>query len=215
MTLDISDPFDDLAMPFNWRLENDGQSAHLTAGDSGGWTSWGVTFATWQAWQRLHGDPDDTLATFKSLPRTAFLPIFRINYWQAVRADETHPAVSLMVFDAAVGSGPRIAIELLQKALGLPESEIDGLFGNKVTMPAVKAADPQKLVKAVASARIAHYVGTFAHGWDRRTDDCEALALSLFGPPPKLPSVPTAPVVQAQDEADALDARFDPANKSG
>jgi lysozyme family protein len=170
------DPFLDIAMGFNWRPENDGQGPHCEANDPGGWTSWGMTLAVWQAWQRIHGDTDDP-EVFKAAERDTFLPIYRANYWQATRCDELHPAVALMTFDAAVGSGPARAIRFIQLAVGVFS---DGIFGNLQTMPAVKRTDPIVLVHRIGLARMDYYSGQWAHGWRRRTADCLVLANTLF-----------------------------------
>lgn len=176
--------FEDIALPFIWRVENDGQPFHNDPRDPGGATSWGVTFSTWASWQRLHNQPA-MFATFRSLARDAFMPLYRLLFWQAVRGDEVPPAIAASLFDAAVGSAPLHAIQFLQTVLGVT---VDGIFGNKETMPAVLRADPADLVHGLWQNREAYYVRLptyriYGRGWDRRAADCERLSLSLIPEP--------------------------------
>lgn len=182
--------FDDVALPFIWRPENDGQPFHDDPRDAGGATSWGVTFSTWAAWRRLHAQPA-WYATFQTLPRGAFAALYRALFWQAVRGDEVHPAVAVSLFDAAVGSAPLHAIEFLQTVLGVT---VDGIFGNTETMPAVRHADPADLVRDLWKQRDAFYseLPTFriyGNGWERRAVDCERLSLSLITAPAGSPEI--------------------------
>lgn len=71
----------------------------------------------------------------RSLTLDGAREIYRNEYWTAVRADELPPPLALLVFDAAVNSGPGQAIRWLQQAVG---TGIDGKLGPK-TMAAVQA----------------------------------------------------------------------------
>lgn len=199
------DTFTDIALPFVWRPENDGQSFHNDPRDPGGATSWGVTFSTWSGWQRMHSQ-SAAFATFHDLARDAFAPLYRTLFWQAVRGDEVHPAVAVSLFDAAVGSAPRHAIEFLQSVLGVDQ---DGVFGNVETMPAVRSHDPADIVQRLWKARDAFYEALptfriYGNGWERRAADCERLSLSLITAPPDPTRKDSLQVVDPDRSADAL-----------
>ncbi len=172
--------FDD-AMAFNWRPENDGQGFHDDPRDPGGATSWGVTFATWTAWQALHRAPAD-LETFRALPATAFLPLYHTLFWTAVQGDSLPPGVSLSVFDAAVGSAPAHAARFLQAVVGTVQ---DGMIG-PVTLAAARALVPAQVITCLCEEREAYYARLptfriYGRGWNRRAEDCQKLALTIAG----------------------------------
>ena len=96
-------------------------------------------------------------------------PIYRYNYWNAVRGDELPMGVDSVVFDLAVNSGPTTAVKFLQRSLNLPA---DGIFGPK-TLQAVNDADPEELVQRICEMRLTFLKGlstwpTFGKGWARR-----------------------------------------------
>lgn len=193
----------DAALAFIWRPENDGQGFHNDPRDPGGATSWGVTFSTWCGWQIMHG-ARPTLEIFKTLGPAELTPLYRTLFWNAIHGDELAPGVSLMVFDAAVGSGPGNAARWLQATVGVTQ---DGAIG-PVTLAAAARSIPARLVNSLASEREAFYarLPTFAvygRGWDRRCEDCRRLALSLAG----APAVDLAPEAGSQLTTDDLNAR--------
>lgn len=172
--------FDD-AMAFVWRPENDGQGFHNDPRDPGGATTWGVTFTTWSGWQRLHGYTS-LLDDFKRLEPKDLRPIYRALFWNAIHGDALPAGVSLMVFDAAVGSGPGNAARWLQQVLG--GLVVDGAIG-PATLARVHAVDPAEVVNYLADRREAFYADLptfpiYGRGWDRRCEDCRAEALRII-----------------------------------
>ena len=167
-------------MPFVMRKENDGQPYHLTQGDPGGATSWGVTFATWITWQRLHREPA-TLEAFKVQTQTDMYPIYRALYWNANRCGNMGP-FGISVFDVSVMSGPARGAKILQTLLGV---EVDGQIGPLTIAAFNQVPDQLQLNKDYYDARIVFYqslkgVSQFLHGWTRRADDCKTLVDSLL-----------------------------------
>jgi lysozyme family protein len=178
----MTDPFD-TALAFAWRPENDGQGFHNDPRDPGGATTWGVTFGTWSGWQRMHGAVP-TLAAFQALGPDDLRPLYRALFWNACRCDSLHPAVALVVFDAAVGSAPAHAARFLQSVLHVAQ---DGAIG-PVTLAAAAQQPPAHLVNALTLARESFYAGLaafriYGNGWDRRAEDCRRLALSMCAEP--------------------------------
>ena len=82
--------------------------------DPGGATNLGVTIGTLSSWL---GRPA-TKAEVKALTRATVAPIYRKNYWAAIRGDELPAGLDYAVFDFAVNSGPKRAAMALQRAVG-------------------------------------------------------------------------------------------------
>ena len=134
------------------------------AADPGGKTRFGIT----EAVAREAGYRGD----MRELPLDLAKRIYKDRYWDAVRANELPEAVRYAVFDAAVNSGPRQAILWLQRAVGVKD---DGVIG-PVTLAAVRAADPEQLVRRMLAQRLRFMTGlpnwpAFGRGWARRVAD--------------------------------------------
>ena len=132
--------------------------------DPGGKTRFGIT----EAVAREVGYRGD----MRELPLDLAKRIYKDRYWDAVRADELPEAVRYTVFDAAVNSGPRQAIRWLQRAVGVRD---DGVIG-PITLSAVRATDPQALLRRILSARLRFMTDlptwpAFGRGWARRIAD--------------------------------------------
>lgn len=91
--------------------------------DNGGPTMQGVTEATFHDWLRKSNQPLRPVAEITPEERDA---IYYSIYWLAAKCDALPWPASLIHFDAAVNSGPRQAVILLQRALGVVA---DGNFG--------------------------------------------------------------------------------------
>ena len=144
------------AMAFVWRPDNDGQPFHVTANDPGGATAWGVTYATWSGWQRLHGGVS-TLGMFRAVGQGELLPLYRALYWNAC-ACGAMGAIGIQVFDVAMGSGPETAARFLQAVVDV---EADGQIG-PVTLAALRDADPARVNTALFDRREAFYASLLA-----------------------------------------------------
>ena len=139
------------------------------AADPGGKTRFGIT----EAVAREAGYRGD----MRELPVDLAKRIYKDRYWDAVRAEELPEAVRYAVFDAAVNSGPRQAIRWLQRAVGVRD---DGVIG-PITLSAVRATDPQALLRRMLSARLRLMTDlptwpTFGRGWARRIADLMEMA---------------------------------------
>lgn len=132
--------------------------------DPGGKTRFGIT----EAVAREVGYRGD----MRELPVDLAKRIYKDRYWDAVRAEELPEAIRYAVFDAAVNSGPRQAIRWLQRAVGAND---DGIIGPQ-TLAAVRAADPERVLRRVLAARLRFVAGlpnwpAFGRGWARRIAD--------------------------------------------
>ena len=144
--------------------------------DPGGRTNLGVTQRVWEAWVKRPA----TEMEMRRLTVDDVAPLYRKNYWDAVRGDDLPPGVALSVFDFAVNAGPQRAIRYLQITVGaLP----DGVIGPK-TLAKVAARPERQLISEYADARRSYYrqlktFKTFGKGWLRRVAHIEAEALKL------------------------------------
>ena len=139
------------------------------AADPGGKTRYGIT----EAIAREVGYRGD----MRELPLDLAKRIYKDRYWDAVRAEELPEAIRYAMFDAAVNSGPRQAALWLQRAVGVRD---DGVIG-PITLSAVRATDPQALLRRMLSARLRFMTDlptwpTFGRGWARRIADLMEMA---------------------------------------
>lgn len=169
----------DAALAFIYRPDIDGQGYHATPHDDGGCTIYGCTYATWFAWQRMHNAPA-TIDAFKILTQEELQPLYRAQYWNACRCNSM-AAAGIMVFDAAVNSGPAHAAAFLQTVLRV---KVDGQIG-PVTVAAFANADPEAVVRQLCVQREDFYHSRpnavyFEKGWDRRAEACRDYVLALL-----------------------------------
>jgi lysozyme family protein len=132
--------------------------------DPGGETNFGIT----QRVARMNGYTGE----MREIPMNVVRDIYRKDFWNAVRAEELPDALRLPVFDAAVNSGPRRAIQWLQTSVG---ANADGIFGPR-TLLAVKTHPAQQTALRMCAARLDFLAGlnhfnTFGRGWVRRVVD--------------------------------------------
>ncbi|MDH2311418.1 glycoside hydrolase family 108 protein [Methylobacterium brachiatum] len=150
--------------------------------DPGGATNLGVTIGTLSDWL---GRPA-TKAEVKALTKVSVAPIYRRNYWNAVRADELPSGVDYCVFDFAVNSGKGRAIPSLQRALSVAD---DGKLG-PLTLAAATSKDAGQTIERICADRLAFLRRlstwpTFGRGWTARVEGvrAEAMALAAFAVP--------------------------------
>ena len=151
--------------------------------DPGGATNLGVTRATLCGWLGRAASAADV----EALTPAAVAPIYRARYWNPAHAGDCPVGVDLMVFDEAVNQGVGRALASLQSTLSVAA---DGAFG-PTTQAALTAADPARLIRAIAANREAHYRALptfprFGRGWLARLDRTTAFALGMTAPAPSL-----------------------------
>jgi len=144
--------------------------------DPGGRTNLGVTQATWENWVGRKSDE----AEMRGLTPEKVEPMYKKKYWDAVRGDELPMGLDYLMFDFAVNAGAGRAIKTLQSAVGVMP---DGGFG-PITMAAVQAVDPVKLIERFSQAKEDFYrslttFSTFGTGWLNRVADVKQHATSM------------------------------------
>lgn len=129
--------------------------------DPGGETMWGITIAVARA--------NGYAGVMRDMPRAVAKAIYRVQYWDKVKADSVPFPVAFQVFDAAVNHGTGQAAKFLQRAAGVVD---DGVIGPK-TLAAVAARDPAALLLLFNAEREQFYTdlstwSSFGKGWSRR-----------------------------------------------
>jgi lysozyme family protein len=148
---------------------------HLSDGRTGS-TMLGVTQYNWEA----HVGHQVTHDDMRKLTAADVEPLYKKKYWDVVRADELPSGIDYLVFDMGVNAGPGRSIKLMQSALGVTP---DGGFG-PITMAAVQAANPVKLIERFSQAKEDFYrsLGNFdvyGTGWLNRVADVQQKAILM------------------------------------
>lgn len=145
--------------------------------DPGGMTNLGVTKRVWEAWVGKTVSEAD----MRALTPAMVAPMYRKQYWDAVKSNELPPGLDYLMFDFAVNAGASRAIRTMQRAIGATP---DGVIGPR-TMAAVKAADPDDLIDKFSAEKEAFYrslptFATFGRGWLRRVAEVKSHAVTLL-----------------------------------
>jgi lysozyme family protein len=173
----------EIALAHALRPEHDGQGFHVTPGDSGGATAWGIikpTLATY-----LRRDPKTiTDAEIRALTRESVAPIYQRLFWDAHRCGNMPAPLGVMVFDFAC-SNPTAATVRLQQTLSVAQ---DGRIGPLTIAAAHRewALHAGFTLERYHVARLNFYrslssYSRFGRGWDARASRCLTLALQLAG----------------------------------
>jgi lysozyme family protein len=118
----------------------------------------------------------------KALKKEDVKPLYKKNYWDAVRGDDLPNGVDYAVFDFAINAGPAAARKMIQKALRVTP---DGIFG-PATIKAIQEANGLDLLKKFSNNKEEFYKSldnfpTYGKGWLKRVADVETVALTMVG----------------------------------
>ena len=140
-----------------------GGKLHNVAGDSGGFTIWGLT---WNNLKSLFTNFDD----FKDTTRDEASYIAFVKYYLPIQADKMPYDTKLYYFDMAYNMGTSRAIKIMQKCAGV---KADGIIGaitisqmHKVTETALKTEREKTYNQLVAANRT---LSKFLKGWFNRS----------------------------------------------
>jgi len=157
---------------FEYLIDSEGGFAKLD-GDSGGTTNHGVTQKVWEAWVG-HSVTEDEM---KALTVDDVKPVYKKEFWDAVRADDLPSGIDYLCFDFAVNSGTNRAIVILQQSIDVV---VDGHLGpitlNKTNK--LYQEDAQKLIETYSDNKETFYQSLktfplFGKGWLNRIDTVE------------------------------------------
>lgn len=164
------------------------------AADRGGLTKFGVDLAMMQDIASTQAGRDTldrmgiilpvTRNTIKKLTETQAASIYRWQAWDALKLDLIPLRPAVVIYDAAVNSGPRQSVKLAQRgyntcvAYGQP-LDTDGIMG-PATRKAMQQADTDKILMAMLDQREQFFNDlvrakpsqeVFLAGWLNRVDD--------------------------------------------
>ena len=128
--------------------------------DPGGATMYGITQVVARAWGYA--------GAMQVLPLSTAQAIAKANYWDPYQCDQMDPRIGFNVFDAAYNGGH--PAQWLQAAAGVTQ---DGIIG-AITIAAVRALDPVKVIAQFNSSRLSYYASlvnewpAFGRGWTYR-----------------------------------------------
>jgi lysozyme family protein len=141
-------------LAFQWILGAEGVFSD-DPDDAGGQTKYGISK---RAYPHL-----DIPALTKEQAET----IYAADYWHRCQCDAFPRQVGVALFDAAVNQGPKTAVQLLQRALGV---DPDGIVGPD-TLAAARRKIPGDILLDFLSHRAVRYAEgepKFRRGWFRR-----------------------------------------------
>ena len=123
----------------NFVLEQEGEYT-LDPNDPGGETKYGISKKSYPS------------LDIKNLSRQDAVEIYHRDFWVPCRCADLPRPYALAVFDSAVNQGTRVAIRLMQIALGVI---VDGVIGPK-TIAAAHSAQP-KMIRLALAERLSAY----------------------------------------------------------
>jgi lysozyme family protein len=149
---------------------------HLPDGREG-CTMWGCTQAVWEKYVGHEVTQDD----MKALKKEDVKPIYKRDYWDAVRGDDLPNGVDYAVFDFAINAGPFAARKMIQKALRVNP---DGVIG-PATLQAIKDANGLDLLKKFSNNKEEFYKSlsnfeVYGKGWLKRVADVQKSAETMI-----------------------------------
>lgn len=170
-----------LAMTFAEGPTRDGQGVHVTPGDDGGATAYGITIATFTFWRvtcRRMRRP--TIMDLAQITQMEVWALHRALFWNLVQGDQLPSGPDAAVFDMSRGTGPRPAVMILQEAVGVDQ---DGHIG-PLTLAAAAAMDSGDLVRRLGQLDAQYYRtlrsdAEFDAGWQRLNIERTAFCLTL------------------------------------
>jgi len=142
-----------------------------------GSTMLGCTQANWEKYIGHEVTQDD----MKALKKEDVKPLYKRDYWDAVRGDDLPAGVDYAVFDFAINAGPAAARKMIQKALGVTA---DGSIG-PATMKAIQEAEGKDLLDKFSHSKEAFYKSlptfqTYGKGWLKRVADVQTSASTML-----------------------------------
>ena len=149
---------------------------HLPDGRPG-CTMWGCTQANWESYIGHQVTWDD----MKALKPDDVKPLYKRDYWDAVKGDELPGGVDYAAFDFAINAGPGASRKMIQRALGVTA---DGAIG-PATMAAIKATNGKVFLDKFSQAKRDFYIGLhnpkYEKGWLARVDTVKDIATVMLG----------------------------------
>ena len=147
--------------------------------DPGGMTNLGVTKKVYEKWVKRKVTEQE----MRDLKPENVAPIYKTNYWDAVRGDDLPSGLDWAAFDWGVNSGNSAPAKAIQRCVGV---SVDGAIG-PMTLKAVADHDPEKIITYLYDVRQKYYESlstfdVFGRGWSARNKSTLKSALELSKP---------------------------------
>ena len=166
----------------NTLIHEGGQQYTNHPADPGGPTKWGITLHDVQRYI----NPLASASTVRALTKEQAVTIYRMAYWNVMRADELPAGVDYTVFDYAVNTGVGRAGRALRRAVGVDDK--DWHITNEI-VDKVRLIDPLVLIAKINHDRMAFQMGLpssfniFKRGWKNRILSVENISRAMAGAP--------------------------------
>ena len=131
---------------------------HVTPGDRGKGTNWGVTQKAYDRWRAKQGLEQQSVQWISA---EEVRTIYHDEYWLKSGAAAVGWPLNVALFDFAVNSGPGRAVMELQKILGFTGKDVDGGWGPQTAL-AANTGDPAFLATQLMDARDQFFRGIVA-----------------------------------------------------
>ena len=173
------EPFFEMLIAHEGGFTDDQRDSGNRKGDghgNEGSTMLGVTSYNWSKYT----DKPAPKEVMKKLTVDDVKPLYKKNYWDAIKADDLPSGVDVSCADLCVNAGPRRAAKILQRAVS---ATADGAIGPQ-TVAAVYDFDAIDVLHKYYDGREKFYRGLddykiYGNGWSRRNTETLEKALEL------------------------------------
>ena len=150
---------------------DDQRDAGNSQGDGHGNMGSTMLGVTAMNWAKYTGKPAP-VEVMKELTEDDVKPLYKKNYWDAIKADHLPSGVDISCADLCVNAGPRRAAKILQKSV---YASVDGSIG-PMTLKKVHDVSPSELLNRYYDERESFYRSLkdyehFGRGWSRRNKE--------------------------------------------
>jgi len=171
--------FFDMLMKHEGGFTDDQKDRGNSQGDGHGNEGSTMLGVTSKNWARHTGKPAPK-DVMKALTKDDVKPLYKKNYWDAVKADQLPSGVDISCADLCVNAGPKQASVILQRAVG---ATADGKIG-PMTIKATYDRPVKEVLDNYYQGREGFYrklddYSHFGRGWSRRNKETLELALGL------------------------------------
>ena len=167
---------ENLAQTLAYIDEDEGPEVNISPDEPGGGSARGLTIEVWNEYNKAHGIDPVTINDLSKVTADLSGTVFQWRYLDGLRFNELPSGIDYRLADAAISLGESGACTLVQMCLLLWPTT--GIM-DEVTLTAIKAADPAKLLYALDAAWLAwkHNWVTpgsvpqwtkYGHGWTNR-----------------------------------------------
>ena len=144
--------------------------------DPGGETNLGVTKNVWKEWVNRPVE----IGEMRQLTPELVAPLYRVKYWDAIKADDLPSGLDLCAFDCAVNQGVNRSIKFLEQSVN---DDLSGVMDDDL-IEKINSLVPILLIDDFTLKREMHYkmlptFNIYGKGWMKRLDEVEDMAKQM------------------------------------